>query len=195
MDNEVDFYKEYHGVKSRLDIPVPSAVELARLCTTLNKDNVHYNTGLAYPTDGPVYWIKYGPSVVWDELYAQNLAHKELNRLGSHVKVPAVYYACQLGVAVGIWSYVVMDYIPGSTVGKLLQDTEDTDYEDFLFSRVALALSELHRIPVPAGRPPSGINGGYIRHYLFDDQEAPRDYRNADELELHLNKVCASSSI
>lgn len=189
MDNNVDFLTEYHGTASRehLAVPVPSPAEIARLCTKVNR--YHRNVGLAYPREAPVFWIKYGPSVIWDELDSQALAHKELERLGSPVKVPAVYYACKLSVAVGIFSYVVMDYVSGSTVGKLLQETDDPADETALFSRVALALSELHRIPVPAGRPPSGINGGHIRHFLFDDQEAPRKYQSAQELETHLNEV------
>jgi hypothetical protein len=33
------------------------------------------------------------------------------------------------------------------------------------------------------------VDGGLIRHALFDEAEAPRHYENVDQLELHLNEV------
>lgn len=187
MKDKVSFLKEYHGVPGPPGIPVPSPLYLARLCIDVSE--FHYNLGLAYPPKDPVYWIKYGPSVIWDEIDAQSLAHKELARLQSPVKVPVIYYACKLELSVRVWSYIVMEYVPGKTVGKRLETEDDPFNKDFLFSQVALAISELHRIPAPLGCPPSGVNGGIIRNILFSDQEAPRKYKNAQELEDHLNKV------
>lgn len=54
--------------------------------------------GLAYPPDAPVFWIKYGHSVIWNEVIAQAMAHEELRRLGSPVRAPAVFYACELAL-------------------------------------------------------------------------------------------------
>lgn len=85
--------------------------------------------GRAYPPEAPVLWIKYGRSVIWNEVTAQATAHKELRGLQSQVKAPAVFYACEMElprrngseVTYCIRSYVVMEYIPGKTAGEWLK--------------------------------------------------------------------------
>lgn len=157
--------------------------------------------GLAYPSDNPIFWIKYGSSVVWGEMHAQHLAHQELQRLQSPVQVPAVYYACELRVPGGFGpadvnfgykSFVVMDYVPGQTADEWLKpsgDATDDSRGELVYSQIAFALSELLRIPVPRDTPPAAIDGGRIRHPVFDMDAAPRKYTNVQQLEDQINEV------
>jgi hypothetical protein len=157
--------------------------------------------GLAYPPDNPIFWIKYGSSVKWGEMHAQRYAHQELKRLQSPVQVPDVYYACELRVPGGFGpadvnygykSFVVMDYVSGSTASEWLKtpkDATDQSREELVYSQIAFALSELLRIPVPKDTAPTAIHGGKIRHPIFDEGVAPRKYVNVQQLEDHINEV------
>lgn len=131
-----------------------------------------------------MFWIKHGRAVYWNEVAAQAMAYRELRELGSSVRVSAVFYGCQNRRRV----IIVMEYVPGKTVGQLLKDINQADKEDIL-NKVALSLSELHRIPIAPGARPAAIDGDKIRHKFFDEQEAPRHYENVDQLEEHLNLV------
>ncbi|KEZ43533.1 hypothetical protein SAPIO_CDS4441 [Scedosporium apiospermum] len=182
--------REYHGLPAPQDIRVPTASKLAALCTGIHPR--HYNLGLAYPSEAPVFWIKYGPSITWNEVPAQVMAYEELRRLSSPVKAPGIFYACDLELRGAQRerrkSYIVMQYIPGKTADEWLKNIEDLARADSIYSHIAFALSELHRIPVPPGSRPAAINGGKIRHSLFDDQDAPRHYQDVEQLEDHLNQ-------
>lgn len=90
--------------------------------------------------------------------------------------------------------YVVMEYIPGKTAAQWLEDTQQPQNSDFVYSRLTLALSELLRIPVPHEHPPTAVDGGRIWHCIFEDQVAPVQYENVQELEDHLNLVLCTSS-
>lgn len=143
-----------------------------------------YNWGVAHPPEAPVFWIKYGPSIVWQEVRAQDLAHKQLRRLGSKVRAPAVFYACEMAMSLDSASFgarnsfIVMEYVPGKTARKVLEGAKDEAAEDAVYASIAFALSELHRIPVPPGTPPRGAGGGRIRNDTFDLREAPVDYQS-----------------
>lgn len=95
---------------------------------------------------------------------------------------PKVYYAYN--------SYMVMDYIPGKTARECLDTFKDDDRgQDRVYAQIALALSELLRIPVPDGTPPMSIHGEFIRHPVFDMDEAPRKYDSVQQLEDQINAV------
>jgi hypothetical protein len=96
MTNYVYMVKEWHGAALPLEINIqlPSVADLVRMCDKEHPKD--YNMGLAYPPQAPVLWIKYGYTIVWNELYAQKMANEELRRLGSSVRAPAVYYACRV---------------------------------------------------------------------------------------------------
>lgn len=130
-------------------------------------------------------WIKYGWSVLSNDVPSQLMAYDGLKKLQSSVQIPKIYYTCCYGHA----RYIVMDYIPGKTVSELL-DELPTRKQD-IFNLVAFGLQELLHIPVPteALRRPAAVNGGRIRHILFDDTESHVDYQNVKELEAHLNEV------
>lgn len=127
------------------------------------------------------------------------MAHEGLRNLESQVRAPAVYYGCQVAIPYkdddpGGWpahrTYVVMEHVPGRTAAQRLQDAIDDDaMEEFIYAKIAFALSELHRIPVPQDSRPAAVNGGRIRHELFDDNQASLHYRNISELEQHLDLV------
>ncbi|RFU34128.1 hypothetical protein B7463_g2212, partial [Scytalidium lignicola] len=179
MSTQINVTNEYRGLQPPLGVQIPSPDELVKLCTA--EDPRGYNMGLAYPPENPVFWIKYGHSVIWNEIPAQVMARHELQRLGSPVRVPGIFYACEMGKVgfsynfeVNYKSYIVMEYIPGKTAAELLNGIEDPDRREFVYRQIASALSELHRIPVPLDSRPAAIDGGYIRHCLFDEQEAPR---------------------
>jgi hypothetical protein len=86
-------------------------------------------------------------------------------------------------------SYIVMEYIPGTTADKLLEYVDNPAWKDAIYGKIAFALHELHRIPVPPRSRPAAVDGGMIRHTLFDDDQAPRHYHTVDQLEQHLNLV------
>lgn len=171
--------REYVGVYPPPDVHFPTAGELLDLCA-----EEHPRGSLAYPPESPVFWIKYGNAVYWNEVAAQVVAHRELQRLGSSVRAPSVYYAFYFDYR----TFIVMEYIPGETVGQRLEKANEAEKEDII-SKVVLGISELHRIPVPEGSRPAAIDGYKIRHTLFDEQQAPRHYENVDQLEEHLNLV------
>jgi hypothetical protein len=197
MTNYVYMVKEWHGAALPLEINIqlPSVADLVRMCDKEHPKD--YNMGLAYPPQAPVLWIKYGYTIVWNELYAQKMANEELRRLGSSVRAPAVYYACRVkmtyeGNAGGMptyRSYVVMDYVPGKTAGQLLQNLVDNNLRSYIYAQIAVAISELYRIPVPQGSRPAAVSGGRIRHSLFDQGKAPFHYENVAQLQEHLNLV------
>ncbi|KAK2597390.1 hypothetical protein QQS21_006014 [Conoideocrella luteorostrata] len=126
------------------------------------------------------------------------MAHDGLRSLDSPTKAPAMYYGCQVlisykgdreytGGPVPL-TYLVMDYIHGKTAGQLLQDSaNDEEAKDRIYRQIAFAISELHRIPVPQGSRPAAVNGGKIRHEIFEENQASCHYRNVTELENHLN--------
>lgn len=198
--DRVQLSREFHGVPNpHTGVKIPGPVELYRLCTANSKHPQRFNEGLAYPADTPVFWIKNGHSVIWGEMHAQHHAHQELQRLKSPIRVPAIYYACQLRVPsdygdpkvnFGFNSYIVMDYIPGKTARDRLDAFKDDHRsQDRVYTQIALAVSELLRIPVPPGTPPMSIHGELIRHPVFDMDEAPRKYDNVQQLEDQINAV------
>ncbi len=112
--------KEFRGLDPPPGFQIPTPDELVRLCSA--KDERGYNMGLAYPPESPIFWIKYGRSIVWNEVLAQDMAYRELHSLGSSAIVPGVFYACQMGaigviydVEVSYMSYIVMEFLPGKT--------------------------------------------------------------------------------
>lgn len=152
--------------------------------------------GIAYPPgDRPTLWIKYGWGVFWDEAVNQIRAHQELQKINSPVRVPVVYYAFEDNNGEK-WTYIVMEYIRGDTVGSLEDKARESQSPeqsqetlDALSRRVAFALDEFLRIPVPPDTPPASVSGGIIRHSVFKDHEAPRLYQNVEQLEQHFNMV------
>ena len=138
----VHVLREYHGLPAPQDIRVPTASELAALCTGIHPR--HYNLGLAYPSEAPVFWIKYGPSIIWNEVPAQVMAYEELRRLSSPVKAPGIFYACDLELRGAQRerrkSYIPMQYIPGKTADEWLKNIEDLARADSIYSHIAFAL-------------------------------------------------------
>ena len=174
---------EYQVLSAPPGVHVPTGQELLRLCT---EDVAGFPKGLAFPPKAPTLWIKYGLSVIPNEVPAQIRAYHELRNLGSSVRIPRIFYVCLVKSVI----YIVMDYIAGKTAAQLLKD--HPEYKRKIFSLIAFGLQELHRIPVPSGSRPAGIRGGsqgYIRHPLFKDEEASLQYQNVSELETHLNEV------
>lgn len=133
----------------------------------------------------PVFWIKYGNAVFWNEVVAQAMAYHELRRLGSSVRAPAVFYAFRYDYK----TFIVMEYIPGKTC---LKEAKSPEEKEHIIGLVASSLGKLHRISVAPGSRPAAVDGGRIRHSIFDEQEAPRHYENVDQLEIHLNEVSSA---
>ncbi|KAI8944947.1 kinase-like domain-containing protein [Xylaria longipes] len=170
---------EYFGIPPPPNAHLPSSSELLELCPA---ETARGHTTL--PAESPVFWVKYGYSVFWNEVLAQDKAYHELRRLGSPVRAPAVFYAFRYESTV----YIVMEYIPGNTARKCIEEAKTEEEKEHVINEVGLSLSELHRIPIASGSRPAAIDGGHIRHELFDEQEAPRHYENVDQLETHLNE-------
>lgn len=180
--SEIFLDKEYIGVPPPPNAQLPTASELIDLC---EKKQQRKTLTLPIGLETPIFWVKYGYSVYWNEVMAQVMAHDELRRLGSSVRAPAVYHAFKYNLQ----TFLVMEYIPGKTSGQRLQEAESPAEKEHVIGLVASCLSELHRIPIPPGSRPAGVDGGHIRHTLFSDEEAPRHYENVAQLEIHLNEV------
>ncbi|KAF2816375.1 uncharacterized protein BDZ99DRAFT_566213 [Mytilinidion resinicola] len=178
MSQHPDF-EELHVLPPPPGVHIPTREELTCLCT---EDVMGFSKHVAYPPHAPQLWIKYGCSVVQNEVPAQMMAYYGLQQLQSYVRIPKVYYTCRYMNV----SYIVIEYIPGKTMGQLLKE-RPTQKQD-ICNLVAFGLQELLRIPVPPAARPAAINGGRIWHCLFDDHQAPMEYRNVSELETHLNE-------
>ncbi|KAI1740860.1 kinase-like domain-containing protein [Xylaria scruposa] len=179
QDDDCPIDKEFIGIPPPPNAHLPTSSELLNLCPARTPRGY-----AALPSESPVFWVKYGYAMFWNEVVAQNKVYHELRRLGSVVRAPAVFYAFQYRGTV----YIVMEYIPGKTSRKCIEEAKTEAEKEHVLDQVGLSLSELHRIPVPSGSRPAAINGGRIRHVLFDEQEAPRHYENVDQLENHLNE-------
>lgn len=177
------FINPYVGIDPPPGIHIPELKEVLR---DLGKAYPP-RSFLAYPTEAPTCWIKYGLSVYWNEVCAQAVAYEGLRQLGSSVRVPAVYYAFEEHPM----TYIVMEYIPGKTAGECLEESPEQSDKETIYRSIALALSELHRIPIPKEfqNRPAAVSGGMIRHSIFDCQEAPRHYASVQQLEAHFNEV------
>lgn len=189
---EIELLEEWHGLPPPPGVTVPSATELIKNICAEAKDR-RYPMGLAHPPGlEPTLWIKYGSSVRWEEVINQFRAHQELQGSESPVRVPAIYYACKDSATRE--TYIVMEYVRGETVASGIQKAHESKGNEqeleAIYRRVAFAIEELIRIPVPYGTCPSSVDGGLIRHPFFgQDHEAPRSYDNAEQLEQHLNMV------
>ncbi|OAA53602.1 Aminoglycoside phosphotransferase [Niveomyces insectorum RCEF 264] len=179
FSDDVELAREYMGVPPPANAHLPTAAELLNLCGTDCPRG-----GVALPPEAPVFWVKHGHSVYWNEVAAGTVAYHELRRMNSPVRAPAVYYAFQYRFS----KFIVMEYISGKTVGKCLEEAESDDEKERLRGQVVLCLSELHRIPIAPGSRPAAVDGDKIRHAAFDCQKAPRHYENADQLEEHMNR-------
>lgn len=191
---DVQTSREWQGPPPPSDVTIPSAATIKAICVDLNQQRGPYPMGITYPPgDRPTLWIKYGWGVFWDEAVNQIRAHQELQKINSPVRVPVVYYAFEDNDGAK-WTYIVMEYIRGDTVGSLEDKARESPEQsqeklDALSRRVAFALDEFLRIPVPLDTPPASVSGGIIRHSVFKDHEAPRPYQNVEQLEQHFNMV------
>lgn len=182
---EHPIFKEFVGIAPPPGVHLPTGNELLGLCSREPPRGY-----IEYPAESPVFFIKFGWSVYWNEVVAQDKAYCELRNLGSSVRVPSIFYACQTEERV----VIVMECIHGKTVEQLLKDCKDNEVEtERMRGIVAHCLSELIRIPVAAGSRPAAVDSSKIRHDVFDMNEAPRHYENADQLEKHINYVCTCS--
>jgi hypothetical protein len=82
-----------------------------------------------------------------------------------------------------------MEYIPGKTAGQRLEQAKSPQESESIYRLIALALSELHRIPIAAESRPAAVSGGRILHSFFDDRLAPLHYLDVQQLEEHINAV------
>lgn len=180
QQSEICLDKEFIGVSSSHNVHIPTAIELLDLCP----DAIPLGS-IALPPESPVFWVKYGEAVYWNEVVAQDMAYHELRRRGSPVRAPAVFYAFEYYYRV----YIVMEYIQGDTICKCLEEAKSQAEREHIIDEVALGLTELHRIPIASGSRPAAVDGSCIRHALFDEQKAPRHYENVDQLEVHLDEV------
>lgn len=145
--------------------------------------------GFAYPSNGPIAYIKYGYTVTVGEMqtqrYVYNAFRQMTNGSGSSVKVPEIYHAFECEDQ----TYIVMEYVHGKTVGAWLRDSSG-ETRDWVYDQVAKAINQLLRVPVPSGSRPGPVGGGCIQHYFFRDKVAPKEYNSVSDLQNHINRVC-----
>ncbi|KFX88754.1 hypothetical protein V490_07421 [Pseudogymnoascus sp. VKM F-3557] len=175
------FTNPYVGISPPPGVHVPEREELLRsICEERSP-----RSGFPYPPEAPIFWIKYGFAVYWNEVCAQTVAYNGLRQIESLVRAPGVYYAFKEAKS----TYIVMEYIPGKTAGQCLKEAEDESGKEIIYRSIALAVTELHRIPIPESRRrPAAITGGVFRHNIFECYlEAGRHYENTQQLEDHIN--------
>jgi hypothetical protein len=90
-DREICLDKEFIGVSPPHNVHIPTAIELL----DLYPQDICLGY-IALPPESPVFWVKYGIGVYWNEVVAQDMAYHELRRRGSPVRGPAVFYAFKI---------------------------------------------------------------------------------------------------
>ncbi|KIY48815.1 hypothetical protein FISHEDRAFT_14308, partial [Fistulina hepatica ATCC 64428] len=154
----------------------PSKDQIIRLCS----EKGFNSNGLTYPpNERPIAYIKYGIAVTMGEAQAQLLAFQ------SSARVPRIYHAFEHDQV----TYIVMEYIDGTTVGDWLRVHRDDIDRDWIHGEVANAVSQMLGFAVPKDAPPGPIGGGPPRHSFFKDYVAPRSYASVEDLEKHINKI------
>ncbi|KAK3898785.1 hypothetical protein C8A05DRAFT_37620 [Staphylotrichum tortipilum] len=154
-----------------ITIPIPEEL-IGTICAKQTP-----RAGFPYPPGSPVFWIKYGSSVGWNEICAQVMAYEGLRALGSEARAPVC---------------------PGKTAGQCLAEAlNDAEYdvaEERAATAVSLAMTELLRIPTEPGTRPAAASGSKIRNPgVFDGDAAPRHYEDVQQLEDHFN-ACGNPS-
>ncbi|ERT02864.1 hypothetical protein HMPREF1624_01167 [Sporothrix schenckii ATCC 58251] len=152
---------EFEGIAPPEGVDLPKGDKLLSLCERGNPRGF-----IEYPAESPVFFIKHGLAVYWNEVLAQDMAYRELRKLGSSVRVPGIFYACR-------------------TMQRACKDDEAE--AERVRGIVVHCLNDLIRIPVAAGSRPAAIDGGRIRHDVFDCRVASRHYENVNQLEEHIN--------
>jgi len=171
---------------------IPNLDELMQLYTPKSSPVSH----VAFPSDRPVLWVKYGRGIDWSEVVAQDVAYRGLQRLGSGVRAPGIYCACEIDThhkdKEGSYPHrhivIVMEYISGKTGKAHIEQNPQSNY--VVFQSIARAIMMLNQIPVPAGQAPASLDGGCPRHTIFRvNVLAPRTYKTVQQLQDHFNLV------
>jgi hypothetical protein len=111
------FTNPYVGINPPPGVHVPEREELlSSICAERSP-----RSGFPYPPEAPIFWIKYGYAVYWNEVCAQTVAYNGLRHLESLVRAPGVYYAFKEANSI----YIVMEYIPGKTAKECLEEAQD----------------------------------------------------------------------
>ncbi|OBT47015.1 hypothetical protein VE00_02483 [Pseudogymnoascus sp. WSF 3629] len=176
-----EFTNPFVGIKPPPGVHVPEREELlGSICAERSP-----RSGFPYPPEAPIFWIKYGFAVYWNDVCGQTVAYDGLRQIGSSVRAPGVYYAFKEDIS----TYIVMEYIPGKTAKQCLGETQDEAEKEKVYRSMAFAVSELHRIPIPKSRRRlAAISGERFRHNIFEfDLQATRHYENTQQFQNHIN--------
>lgn len=177
------FTNPYIGIEPPSGVHVPKREELlGSICAERSP-----RSGFPYPPEAPIFWIKYGFAVYWNEVCGQTVAYDGLRQLGSSVRAPGVYYAFKEDIS----TYIVMEYIPGKTATQCLEELQDEAEKEKIYRSMAFVVSELHRIPIPESRRRlAAISGERFRHNIFEShRQATRHYENTEQFQNHINTV------
>lgn len=156
--------KEYFGIPPPQNANLPTVDEILDLCPWERPLG-----SVVLPSESPIFWIKQGTGVYWNEVVAQDTAYHQLKKLQSPVRVPAVYYAFRYDYRI----YFVMEYIEGNTVGKCLEQAKTQSEKEHIMNQVVLSLNELYRIPIPRNlAQPLLMEGTFgIRFLTLDEHQ------------------------
>ncbi|KAH7033064.1 uncharacterized protein B0I36DRAFT_240911 [Microdochium trichocladiopsis] len=177
-------------------VKMPALDELVQLCTETGAPVSH----IAYPSDRPVFWIKYGDGIDWSEVVAQDVAHQELQHLDTSVRAPGIFCAYEIetrqtyqeDVYIQAKTFIIMEYMPGRTAKAYIE--QQPQMEHTVYQLIARAIMMLNQVPVPSDKAPSSISGGRIRHTIFGDNvQAPRTYKTVQQLQDHFNLFLAGT--
>lgn len=154
------------------------------------KPNGHAVTGFGFPPQQPVAHIKFGlPDVLQPELQNHQYVFRALRDMPPDqtrgIRIPEIYRTFESDGRF----FIIMEYIPGSTLGQLLDQKGGESKQGALTNDIARAMKLLMSIPVPPGQKPGPVGGGLIRHSLFKDDTSYCVYPSVKELEDHLNVV------
>lgn len=154
------------------------------------KPNGHAMTGFGFPPQQPVAYVKFGlPDMLKSELQNHQYIFRALRDMPPDqtrgIHIPEIYRTLESDNKF----FIIMEYIPGSTLGQLLDQKGGESWQGALTNSIARAMKLLMSIPVPPGQKPGPVGGGLIRHSLFKDDTSYSVYSSVKELEDHLNIV------
>ncbi|TDL24648.1 hypothetical protein BD410DRAFT_896824 [Rickenella mellea] len=138
----------------------PGPNDILSFCRAAGWDNVD----IPFPSsDQPTAWIKYKPNVTRGEALTQHNVALAMNAIpNTAVHVPTVYLAFMDDG----WGYIVMEFVPGRTVGQLFREPG------------------VKRKDVPGAWPSRRRD-----HRFFTWRESAVAYRTFDMLQEHVNRI------
>ena len=146
-------------------------------------------TGLVFPPETPLVYIKYGaPVLKAAEARTQQWAFDALQQVSpadrQGIHIPEVYRV----ITTDGFGYIIMEFVRGKSVRDFMTEEHWPSFyskrEDY-YGKIEKGLKLLLSLPAPQDVHPGPCGGGLIMHPLFKDYCASTEYDSVDTLEKH----------